>query len=65
MDEKERLLSEFDRIIEVGIVNAHHDRDVLQKVRELVNDLIGTCGFDGKICRKRSCLRCEKVEGNG
>lgn len=38
MDEKEKLLSEFERIIEVGIVNAHHDRNVLQKVREMLEE---------------------------
>lgn len=56
------MMKELDRIIDVGIVNAHHDRDVLKKVRELVKDLIGTCGFDGKICRKRSCYGCGKVD---
>lgn len=38
MDEKEKLLSEFDRIIEVGIVNAHHDRDVLKAIRKRLKD---------------------------
>jgi hypothetical protein len=28
------LLKELDRIIDVGIVNAHHDKDVLRKVRD-------------------------------
>ena len=38
MNEKEKLLSEFDRIIEVGIVNAHHDRDVLKAIRKRLKD---------------------------
>lgn len=33
MDRKE-LIHELDRIIDVGIVNAHHDKEVLQLVRE-------------------------------
>jgi len=33
------LTKEFDRIIEVGIVNAHHDTEVLKTVREVLNAL--------------------------
>lgn len=32
------LLNELDRIIDVGIVNAHHDTDVLKEVREQLNN---------------------------
>lgn len=31
---RDELLKELDRIIDVGIVNAHHDKDVLKEVRE-------------------------------
>ena len=32
------LLKELDRIIDVGIVNAHHDTDVLKEVREQLQE---------------------------
>lgn len=31
---RDELIHELDRIIDVGIVNAHHDKDVLKTVRE-------------------------------
>ena len=31
------MLKELDRIIDVGIVNAHHDTDVLKAIREQLN----------------------------
>lgn len=38
MYDTEKLLAELDRIIEVGIVNAHHDRDVLKAIRKRLKD---------------------------
>ena len=35
---KNELLHELDRIIDVGIVNAHHDKEVLQAVREQLTE---------------------------
>ena len=32
------MLKELDRIIDVGIVNAHHDRDVLKAVLEQLQE---------------------------
>lgn len=32
------MMKELDRIIDVGIVNAHHDKDVLKAVREQLNN---------------------------
>lgn len=32
------LLKELDRIIDIGIVNAHHDKDVLKEVREQLQE---------------------------
>lgn len=32
------MMKELDRIIDVGIVNAHHDRDVLKAVREQLQE---------------------------
>jgi len=35
---RNELLHELDRIIDVGIVNAHHDKEVLQAVREQLTE---------------------------
>ena len=35
---RNELMKELDRIIDVGIVNAHHDREVLQEIREQLNN---------------------------
>ena len=35
---RNELIHELDRIIDVGIVNAHHDREVLQEIREQLNN---------------------------
>ena len=35
---RDELIHELDRIIDVGIVNAHHDREVLQEIREQLNN---------------------------
>lgn len=35
---RDELLKELNRIIDVGIVNAHHDKDVLKAVREQLNN---------------------------
>ncbi len=32
--ERAEMIHELDRVIDVGIVNAHHDREVLQEVRK-------------------------------
>ena len=37
MDRNE-LLRELDRIIDVGIVNAHHDTEVLKEIREQLTE---------------------------
>lgn len=34
-----KLLNELDRIIDVGIVNAHHDKEVLQVARKTLEEL--------------------------
>ena len=36
---KQKLLNELDRIIDVGIVNAHHDKEVLQVARKTLDEL--------------------------
>ena len=45
--DSEKLLKELDRIIDIGIVNAHHDKDVLKQVREKyekLHDDLYRCG---------------------
>ena len=46
------LTRELDRIIDVGIVNAHHDTEVLKTVRDLMNEL-----WDD-MSKTRSCRTC-------
>ena len=46
------LTRELDRIIDVGIVNAHHDTEVLKSVRDLMNAL-----WDD-MAEVRSCKTC-------
>lgn len=46
------LMHELDRIIDVGIVNAHHDKKVLENVRDLVNALVDD------VSKIRSCRTC-------
>jgi hypothetical protein len=36
---RQKLLNELDRIIDVGIVNAHHDKEVLQVARKTLDEL--------------------------
>ena len=38
MDEREQLIKELDRIIEIGIVDAKRDRETLSKVRHLLTE---------------------------
>jgi len=37
--DRTQLLHELDRIIDVGIVNAHHDKEVLQVARKTLEEL--------------------------
>ena len=46
------LLNELDRIIDVGIVNAHHDKDVLKKVRKTIEELWND------VLQAKSCKSC-------
>ena len=49
---KQKLLNELDRIIGVGIVNAHHDKEVLQVARKTLDELWND------IQRVKSCKVC-------
>ncbi len=53
------MIHELDRIIEVGIVNAHHDREVLQEVRKTLKT--GHWVYDtGKFCWGVPTWRCSE-----
>lgn len=46
------MMKELDRIIDVGIVNAHHDTEVLKIVREQLHELWED------IAKVKSCRTC-------
>ena len=51
-----KLLNELDRIIDVGIVNAHHDTEILKEVREKMKDMFSD------MSDIRSCKVCAYVD---